>query len=92
MGCQLLQENAVGDCTKGFIGHIHSLSLIYQVCQLVIEGDHIGQAGTALYESTLARSDLLEAPHMLCDHSHIFCSMKFLDSQIKLTGSLDLLF
>lgn len=95
-GCQLLQENAVGDCTKGFTtiqaGRIHSLSLIHQVCQLIIEGDHIGLAGTALYEPLLVRSDLLEVPHMLCDHSHIFCSMKFLDSQVRLTGSLDLLF
>jgi len=86
----------VGDCTKGFttiqVDHIHSLSLIHQLHQLVIEGDRIGQAGIALYEPTLARSDLLEVPHMLCDRSHIFCSMNFLDSQIRLIGSLDLLF
>jgi len=50
-GCQLPQENTLGDSVKGFaevqVDYINSLSLIDQLGQLVIE-DQVGQAGPSL--------------------------------------------
>ncbi|RMC03242.1 hypothetical protein DUI87_20436 [Hirundo rustica rustica] len=47
MGCQLMQEHAVGDSVKGLaevqIDNIHSPSCIHQAGQLVIKGDQVGQ-------------------------------------------------
>ncbi|RMC20709.1 hypothetical protein DUI87_01561 [Hirundo rustica rustica] len=47
MGCQLIQEYAVGDSVKSLaevqIDNIHSPSCIHQVGHLVIKGDQVGQ-------------------------------------------------
>ena len=60
-GCQLLQENTVGDSVKGFaevqLDYINSLSFIQQADHLIIEEDPIGQAGSAFCEPMLARPD-----------------------------------
>ncbi|RMC21667.1 hypothetical protein DUI87_02535 [Hirundo rustica rustica] len=63
MGCQLIQEYAVGDSVKGLaeiqIDNIHSLSHIHHVGHLVIKGDQVGQTQTNPLKPVLAGSDTL---------------------------------
>ncbi|XP_064559280.1 uncharacterized protein LOC135442937 [Zonotrichia leucophrys gambelii] len=63
MGCQIFQEDAVGDSVKGIaevqIDNIHSLSCIHQVGDLVIEGDQVGQTGPTSPKPMLAVTDTL---------------------------------
>ena len=71
MGCQLLQENAVGDSVKDFaevyVDYINSLSFTHQVGHSVIKGDQVGQARPAFHEPMLAGPDPLIILHVLCD-------------------------
>ncbi|PKU41861.1 hypothetical protein llap_7836 [Limosa lapponica baueri] len=67
MGSQFLQENAVGNCVKGFtkvqVNNIHSLSLINNKGHLVIEGDEVSQAGPAFHKPVLTGPDRLVVLH-----------------------------
>ena len=57
----------MGHHVKGLIkvqvDDIDSLSLIHQVCHLVIVGDQVGQAGPAFHEPMLAGPDPLVVLH-----------------------------
>ncbi|RMC12018.1 hypothetical protein DUI87_11151 [Hirundo rustica rustica] len=63
MGCQLIQEYAVGDSAKGLaevqVDNIHSPSCIHQAGHLVIKGDQVGQTQLTPPRPVLAVSDTL---------------------------------
>ena len=91
MGCQPLQENTVGDSVKGFtevkVDYINSLSLIHQTGHLIIELDHVGQAGPAFHEPVLAGPDLLVVLCTCCVISlTMMCSITFPGTEVRLTG------
>lgn len=70
-GCQLLQENALGDSAKGYaealLDYLNTPSLIHHVGNSIIEADQVSQVGPAFHEPILVGPDHPVVLHMPCD-------------------------
>ena len=79
-------ENSVKGLTKVQIDNIYSLSLIYSVGHLVIEGDQVGQGVPAFHESMLSEPDPLVLLQVSSEHIQDESLHNLARPQVRLTG------